>query len=164
MRGRFKRIELLALTLAALGAAPWLIDPAVYLRQGPAADVADSVPRAVPGAMPVPRAIPPIDGLAAIVTRPLFTATRRPASRAPGSDKSLILGKYELTGRVITPGKRMILMRTPGSGATVAVHQGEKIDGWSVTEVTATKIVLQAAHRRVVISNKKAGAGTGPGR
>lgn len=152
-------------SLAALGpiligvaVVPWLIDPIDFVGLGAPREAEQNMlvsesPRA-------PRVVPPLESLSATVERPIFTATRRPVKRAPSPDKSLILGKYELTGRVISPGKRMILMRTPGGGSAFAVGQGEKVDGWLVTEVTATKIVLQAVDRRVVITDTKTDTGT----
>ena len=153
-----RSFTILGLILVGVAVVPWLVDPIDFVGSGAQLEAERNVP--VLEAPMAPPVVPPLESFSATVERPIFTATRRPLRRALSSDKSLILGKYELTGRVTSPGKRMILMRTPGGGSAFAVGQGEKIDGWLVTTVTPTKIVLQAADRRVVITDTKTDTGT----
>ncbi len=147
----------LCLSFAGIAAAPWLIDPLDYL------DHDDGV--AVPEEQSRTRGLPTLeapafDSLAIIVERPLFTATRRaapeiePASVASAPeprDKSLILGRYKLTGIIVTPELRLMLVTEPGSRRTTAVALGKKLDGWLVAEVERHVIVLESDGRRKVI-------------
>ena len=144
-----------ALCVALLGAAaaPWAVDPLDYIGvEGAAGAVA------VPATPTMPRLdAPPVESLALLVERPLFTATRRPpppaemtapAAVAPPSDTSLILGRYRLTGVVVTPTKRLVLLMPKGGSATIGVAKGETLDDWRVTEVEREFIVLERGARK----------------
>ena len=100
---------------------------------------------------------PDLETLAVIVERPLFTATRRsapPVQPTPAAtvaeplDPALILGRYRLTGIVVTPGLRMVFVTEPGSRKTIAVARGKKLDGWLVSEVEQHVVVLESGDRR----------------
>ncbi len=147
----------LCLTFAVIAAAPWLIDPLDYLAHGGGAAAPEEQSRA--RGLPTLEA-PAFDSLAVIVERPLFTATRRPApdiepppvaGAAEPLDKSLILGRYKLTGIVVTPSLRLVFVTEPGSRRTTAVALGKELDGWLVAEVEQHVIVLESDGRRKVI-------------
>ena len=131
---------------------PWLFDPADYLAAGPGAQAtvelaeAPMTPRFDP---------PPIEQFAAIVERPIFTATRRSARRQPvapsapaSSSGGLILGRYQVVGVVVTPGNRLVLLRRLGGAETIRLKEGEEIDGWTLVNVTRNDVVLESGGRR----------------
>ena len=142
----------LCLGLVMVAIAPWITDPLATMGQGPA--VPDPGDTSQPGYVPAFEA-PALETLAVIVERPLFTATRRPAppvlstpAAAEPLDPSLILGRYRLTGIVVTPGLHMVFVTEPGSRKTIAVALGKELDGWLVSEVEQHVVVLESGDRR----------------
>lgn len=143
----------LCVVLLGAAAAPWLGDPLDHIG-GPDATGAVGTPPAA--ALPRFDA-PPAGRLALLVERPLFTATRRPpppagttepADAAPAPDTSLILGRYRLSGVVVTPDRRLVLLTRKGGSATIGVAKGEMLDGWAVTEVEREFIVFERDARK----------------
>lgn len=142
----------LCVVLLGAAAAPWLGDPLDHIG-GP--DAAGAV--GAPPATALPRFdAPPAESLTLLVERPLFTATRRPppagttepAAAAPAPDTSLILGRYRLSGVVVTPDRRLVLLTRKGGSATIGVAKGEMLDGWAVTEVEREFIVFERDARK----------------
>lgn len=153
----FGALGALCLFLGGVAVAPWTADPLVNPgRQPPAPAPGDD---SQPGYAPAFEAVAP-EALAVIVERPIFTATRRPppavlpAAAAPAAetpDKSLILGRYKLTGVVVTPTLRLVFVTKPGSRKTIAVARGKKLDGWVISEVEQHLIVLESDQGRIRI-------------
>lgn len=146
-RGRVLTL-ILGGVLLAIALAPWLI-PASRLVDG------SSLPAATrsEASAPPPLAPQPIEAYAATVERPLFTATRRaaPASLAPAERTTgLILGRYRLTGVIVTPRKRSILLASAGN-RTQTVVLGEAIDGWTLRSVERDRIVLENGGKQEVV-------------
>lgn len=145
----------------ALALALWLIDPLDYLAVGPSAHVTTEATKAplVP-----PLELPPIGQFAAIVERPIFTATRRAASpqpaapSAPAAADGLLLGRYQVIGVVVAPQSRLVLLKRVGGAETIRLEEGEEIDGWTLVQVTRDDLVLESGGRRekiVVRGNSK---------
>ena len=142
----------LCVVLLGAAAAPWLGDPLDHIG-GPDAAGAVGAP---PATAPLRLDTPPAESLALLVERPLFTATRRPppagmiepAAAAPPPDTSLILGRYRLSGVVVTPDRRLVLLTPKGGSATISVAKGETLDGWAVTEVEREFIVFERDARK----------------
>lgn len=148
----FATFGALCLMFAAIAVAPWIVDPLDYLGQRDTAPATGE--QSPPGGLPTLEA-PAFENLAVIVERPIFTATRRPAppsrpapTAADPPDESLILGRYKLTGVVVTPALRMVFVTEPGSGKTIAVERGKELDGWAIIEVERHVIVLESGDRR----------------
>ena len=144
-------LGLSCMILLGVALVPWLFDPADYLAAGPGAQTtvelaeAPMTPRFDP---------PPIEQFAAIVERPIFTATRRTARRqpvapsAPASSGGLFLGRYQVVGVVVAPGNRLVLLKRPGGADTIRLKEGEEIDGWTLVNVTRDDVVLESGGRR----------------
>ncbi len=144
-------LGLSCMILLGVALVPWLFDPADYLAAGPGAQAtvelaeAPMTPRFDP---------PPIEQFAAIVERPIFTATRRTARRqpvapsAPASSGGLFLGRYQVVGVVVAPGNRLVLLKRPGGAETIRLKEGEEIDGWTLVNVTRDDVVLESGGRR----------------
>ncbi len=130
---------------------PWLVDPTDYLAAGPDAQAMTEV--AEPPMAPRLE-LPPIEQFAAIVERPIFTATRRtaraqPVARsAPAASGGLILGRYQVIGVVVAPGNRLVLLKRLGGAETIRLKEGEEIDGWTLVDVTRNEVVLESGGRR----------------
>ncbi len=137
-------LTLFWLTLAAGAAVPWALSPANW-----------SPPPSPASAGAVPPAIPPAraaESFTDMIERPLFTASRRPAPAAAEPDAGdLLLGRYRLSGVVVTPTRRIVLLREADSGKTLRVAQGESVGGWLVADVTRARIVLESKDDRRVI-------------
>ncbi|MFQ5953719.1 MAG: hypothetical protein ACE5JZ_01475 [Kiloniellales bacterium] len=144
-------LMLLCVILAGVTLAPWLSDPT--------ADLAADSPRRESQEETLPLRppqleLPPIDHFAAVVERPIFTATRRSVQQRPEaspmstSGPSLVLGRYRLTGVVVAPARRLVLLKRPGDNKTIRVVEGEEIDGWRLTQVTKTTLILESGGRR----------------
>ena len=145
-RGRLLTL-ILAGVLLAVALVPWLI-PANRLVDARLPAAARSETSAPP-----PLALQPLEAYAATVERPLFTATRRaaPAGIAPAERTAgLILGRYRLTGVIVTPGKRSILLAS-ANNRTQTVVQGEAIDGWTLRSVERDRIVLENGGKQEVV-------------
>jgi general secretion pathway protein N len=99
-----------------------------------AAVEASNAPPTKPRAMPVPTAL-------AVYTevwqRPLFSPDRKPVANAAGED-TVSLGDLELTGIIITPGLRMALLRSTGTGQLVRVREGKLLPDshWTLAALT----------------------------
>lgn len=154
-------------SLLVLTLLPWAVDPAAWFvpdrRLGKGAGTA--------GGANVPRfEAPPLDQLAAMVERPVFTATRRPAPKAlqeakPSADGPAgsvsILNRYRFNGVVVTPTVRMVFVTQLSDNKPIAVAEGERLGEWVVAEVTGDVIVLRSGEReeRVPIRDARPAGG-----
>ena len=115
------------------------------LRRAPLAE-----PPVVPA--PVTTAVIPefrIDGgpeaMKAMVERPLFNATRRPAPSAvaEAAKATIQRGQFQLTGTLITEkGAVAFLKETSGTGKARSVKKGDSINGMIVAEVAPDRVKL----------------------
>ena len=106
----------------------------------------DGEVRVVPPSGPLlaPR---PLEEFAAITERPPFSAARRAVATGPGSDPTLILGRYRLSGVIVAPTARSVILSGP-NGTAVTVAEGESVDGWLVDEITVEQVVFSANGQR----------------
>ena len=132
---------------------PWLVDPLPF----------STVPDLTAGSEAASQEIPPsgirsVESFAALTTRPLFTASRRPppvqaADVRPASSVEgigVILGRYRLTGVVVTPTVRIAFMTDLNANKSFAVSEGEKLGDWVFAEIARESITLQSNKRRQV--------------
>ena len=98
---------------------------------------------------------PPLKSYTAFIERPLFTATRRPPPAASGRELSttspeggIFLGRYRLTGVVVTPTIRIAFVTDLSSGKNLAVTEGEKLGDWVLAKIDRHNITLQSGARR----------------
>ena len=107
-------------------------------------------PRDVPAAVPAmtgPAAAPVSPAYPAIAEHPLFYSTRQPwvppppkaappAPQAPAPTAVHPLQKYQLVGVVISQGARAALLKSSDGGKTVAISEGQQLNGWTLREIT----------------------------
>ena len=148
----------LANALIGLGAAELLMIGATY--STPAIDYlsrADVLPGpAVSISAPPAFERRPLQSFAAFVDRPLFIATRRPPPRAAisppappvSNKKGLFLGRYRLTGIVVTPSVRIAFVTDVSTTKSAALTEGEKLGEWQVVEIKKNAITLQRNSQR----------------
>jgi hypothetical protein len=134
-----------AIFLAALAIWPWLAPP-----------VPSAPPAAAPktnAPAPFPAALPPQAAFAAIIERPLFTPSRRPApgAAAPSSD-----GRYRLLGIVGVGAQRRAFV---ADGARrIEISQGETFDSWTVREIAQDHVLLTSQSGEMTLKIKPAAA------
>lgn len=113
-------------------------------------------------------ALPPQETFSATLSRPLFTATRRPPSplaalqggaapqtsapaTAPGpKGVRLVLGTYYLRGVVVTPERKLVLLQHHSTGKSVRLAEGETLDGWTIAAIANSELVLRQGERKEV--------------
>ncbi len=161
-------LAVISLLEAAIAAAPWLIDPARLL----AGSAKQAQPTVAASASPVGE-VQPIQSFTSFIGRPLFTATRRPApaalasrgnAAAPFQQGQMILGRYRLTGIVVTPKVRMAFVTDTAANKSITVTEGEKLGDWVFIEITRDSITMQSDGRRNVVALRAPAGQEGTGR
>ncbi|HMR31470.1 MAG TPA: hypothetical protein PKA13_09885 [Geminicoccaceae bacterium] len=152
------------LAWTSLGEAPAAV--AVAQRLAPAEPPA-AVPQAEPLEVAALRQLPPLDQLSTMVERPLFSPTRRPqlAAVAPSAGPEE-LGEEEaavdqpadgapslrFVGTIGQGGGMTALVLHDEEAAVSKLVVGDEIDGWRVTEVTASQLVIEHEADRLVLT------------
>jgi hypothetical protein len=129
-----------AMILAAIAIWPWLVPP------GPA-----TRPLAAPQASAPASSfasLPPLAAYAAIVERPLFAPTRRPAPGAAASGASAD-NRFRLIGIVGTGPKRKAFVADGTRRSEVA--EGDALDGRTVKEIGQDRVVLSSPAGETVL-------------
>lgn len=93
---------------------------------------------------------------AALGERPPFSATRRSIRSATDDSAALVLGRYRLSGVVVAPSARSVILSGLDSRSRI-VAEGETIDGWTVDEITAEKVVFTSDGRRQTFAIEQPG-------
>ena len=135
----------LAALFAALAAWPWLASERTA-DPSPAVFASQSSP-----ATPEP---PRRDAasLAAVVGRPLFSPSRRPAAgegAAPPQTPRAVALRVE--GIIEIAGRRQAIIRREGAAESVRVAEGDAFDGWTVRMIAADRVVLTSASGETVL-------------
>lgn len=79
--------------------------------------------------------------VAAILARPLFSATRRPPARNDGPTADSSLDDARLAGIVTEPGHRFAIFAPSGAKALI-VTEGDTVSGWRVESITPREVSL----------------------
>lgn len=146
-----------AMLLVGLAVAPWLeTTPAMDNKpESAAATPADELNFNDPG---------PLESYDALMQRPVFVASRRPAItpdiRSGGAGEVLLLDRYPIVGVIIAGEQRLVLIRKAAGDTVSRIRQGTELDGWTLTEVSQERLVLEMAGTRkeVPLQNKGGGA------
>lgn len=152
-RRRLGAVLMLGCLLLGLAtAAPWL---GIAGSQTPAPAVSGS---AAPEARPIVdlAALSPagLDGFPQTRDRPLFLSTRRVIAATTGNAAAaagIIMDRYVFTGVVISPDKRLVLLRPVGGGGVMRVAEGDVLDGWLIEEIANDFLTIVADGRREVV-------------
>ena len=122
--------------------------------QLPVSALAPSPPAAAPAvADPVIQVSP---AYPAIAEHPLFYPTRQPwvppppkaappALPAPAPTAVHPLQKYQLVGIVISEGARTALLKSSDGGKTVAISEGQQLNGWTLREISRDAAHFESA-------------------
>jgi general secretion pathway protein N len=80
--------------------------------------------------------------LATVLSRPLFSSTRRPPqSAASDGPSSADLGDTRLTGIVTEPGHHLAIFAVKGANP-LRVTEGEAVSGWRIESITPREVSL----------------------
>jgi type II secretory pathway component PulC len=139
----------LTIAFAGIAIGAWLVPPAALGPRPamPVPRVSDSLDLAAPQRL---------DDFAALAERPPFAASRRAAPSAGGDTAALVLGRYRLSGVVVAPTSRSVIL-SGADNRSLVVAEGETLDGWTVDEITAEKVVFTSNGRREVFDVERAG-------
>ena len=139
-------LGILCFAFLYIAITPWVLSPLDYLSFGNRTPPQESQ-KVLPKLPVLEKA--PLKRFRTITTRPIFIATSRLATTTPSLDNDkLVLGRYVITGIVVSPNRRVIYLKTVRSGKTLTVARGEKLDGWIVSEIKRDMIVLTAGEKQ----------------
>jgi hypothetical protein len=131
-----------AFLTVAIGA--WLIPPSAV---GPDASTASRAQSTESAALENKQG--GIEDFAALGERPPFSATRRAILSAADDNVALVLGRYRLSGVVVAPSARSVILSGLDNRSLI-VAEGETVDGWTVDEITAEKVIFTSDGRRQI--------------
>lgn len=152
------------LAWTSLGEAPAAV--AVAQRAAPS-EPPTVVAQAEPLEVAALRQLPPLDQLTTMVERPLFSPTRRPVLAAvepsagaeePAEDEPAAeqpadgAPSLHFVGTVGQGGDMTALVLRGDDPAVSKLVVGDEIDGWRVTEVTASQLVIEHEADRLVLT------------
>jgi type IV pilus biogenesis protein PilP len=94
------------------------------------------------------------------VKRPLFERRRRPVEPLPSRSEPVtpapVVQRSEpdqsaltLLGVMMGEGRTMALLRRNAGGQNVRVEEGDVIDGWTIKQIEAQRVVLSQGSRQV---------------
>jgi type II secretory pathway component PulC len=98
---------------------------------------------------PLPRektfAMAPIEKFSAIVERPIFSPSRRPAATQSGSLKQQQRprSKLALFGIAISAGERIALVGVERGTGRARMKEGQTFSGWTVVEIERNRVLLR---------------------
>jgi hypothetical protein len=88
-----------------------------------------------------PSGPPKLADLSAIVERPVFAPSRRPA---PGSRHRPATDAFEVSGTLIGAGRRTALIRLPGSQTLREVEEGQEVAGWKLEKILPDRVIVSS--------------------
>ncbi len=105
---------------------------------------------------------PPLQDFADTWRHPLFSPDRQPVAESGGANANVTLGDLELTGIILTPDLRMVLLHGR-SGEDVRVREGASVgdSGWTLLALKAHSAVFSRNSQRTELRLKVAGEGRG---
>jgi len=142
-------LQMACILLTGMIILPWLRNPGTE-------DVASLTPH-INDESPQDFNFPgPIETYRDILDRPVFVATRRTAADAAPvphqPNEVVLLDRYPVVGVVVAGDQRLVLIRKSAGDTVSRIEQGAVLDGWTLTEVSRARLVLEKAGQRKEIS------------
>jgi hypothetical protein len=92
-----------------------------------------------------PFVLPPLQSFSAITDRPLFTQSRRPPAVQTTTASLGTASSFVLAGVIISHGSREVLILHGKPPTIVHLQQGQAIEGWTVTTIDETSVILEGS-------------------
>jgi len=105
--------------------------------------------------------LPPLADFAALSERPLFSRTRRPPAEgeeAPAQAVTQSGLEVTLTGVIIADERRVALIVPRNADKPVRLSEGERFQGWTLSEVEAEGVIFRQGTRAQVLELNHKGA------
>lgn len=96
-------------------------------------------------------AMPPLDSLAEVVRRPLFSEQRRPPATAAVAAADVRSTGFILVGIVMSPTGGLALIEHGQPQHLDRVHEHQELDGWTVEQIVRDHVTLRHADDRIQI-------------
>ncbi|HXP31513.1 MAG TPA: hypothetical protein VN832_10515 [Stellaceae bacterium] len=90
----------------------------------------------------------PLNTYAEVVSRPLFSSSRRPAAGVPASDRPTA---FTLVGIIISAADRHALVAHGVPPQIDRVSEGQNLDGWTVKSIEDNRIVLAQGDNEIEV-------------
>lgn len=107
------------------------------------------------GALQAEFTFPPLAEFTEIVSRPLFSPSRRPPTEAEDPDTDATPSpkpRFILAGVVISAEQRMVLLRRVNSTDLIRASMGQEIDGWYVELIESDRVTLRRGNTVEIVT------------
>jgi len=88
-------------------------------------------------------AMAPIEKFSAIIDRPIFSPSRRPATKQPGSEEQQQRSNLALFGIAISAGERIALVGMERGTGLIRMKKGEAFSGWVLVDIERDRVLLR---------------------
>lgn len=103
-------------------------------------DMASATPKPLP---PPPLLdTPPVEQFTAMVSRPLFAASRRPVAGKPAA-ATLRLPEARLVGVLLSGTLRQALLKIDAAKPPRRLTEGQELDGWTIAVIEPRRVLLR---------------------
>ena len=88
-------------------------------------------------------AMAPIEKFSAIIDRPIFSPSRRPATKQPGSEEQQQRSNLALFGIAISAGEQIALVGVEHGTGLIRMKKGEAFSGWVLVDIERNRVLLR---------------------
>lgn len=91
-------------------------------------------------------AVPALESLSETVERPLFLPDRRPPAidEPAGEVDDAESGLFTLVGIIVSPTRRIALVRIRGSNEVLQLSEGQQANGWTVAQILPNEVIFES--------------------
>ena len=102
----------------------------------------------------------PLSTYAEIVSRPVFTPTRRPPVAAARAVEAPVVSTLaaSLIGVILSADERVALIRPAGGARVLRLRENERLDGWTLVAIEPRRVTFEQAGRRIQLELRFGGA------
>jgi hypothetical protein len=97
--------------------------------------------------------MPPLRSFAGVLSRPLFSETRRPPLQ-PVAAADTRAAAFTLVGTILSAQERHALVEHGQPPRLERISEGQDVDGWTVEQILADRVVFGRADARIEIKAK----------